>query len=381
MSEILVCRHHAEVLPFRDAWQRLAAEQAFSFPNFDELLILVTSRLGDVLVLARKAEGELATIACFFRLSGRKTYRAGERRLFSLPVREVQLFGSSILGEVDRQVVAEMLEMVSAEFDFHVLTVGELELESPLYASLLALGGRFSIAELSRKRSVRWQIRLPADFETYLMSLGAKSRQNIRREMRQLDKQFATRFQRISEEGEIDSFLAAAESVSRKTYQWNVGQRVLNDEPTRHTLQARAGRGELRSYSLALDGQPCAFMRGKLAAGIYDFETAGFDPAFGKSSPGAVLLMWAVRDLIESAQCKVFDFGPGGDDVGYKSRFGNTSSVCAGLQLGPRWKPYTLLLFALQSALFMALNLADRLLGKGALRARLKRASRKYGER
>lgn len=369
------------MLPFRDAWQRLAAEQAFSVPGFDELLMLLASRPGDVRVLAQKAAGEATTIACFFRLASRKTYRAGERRLFSLPVREVQLFGSSILGEVDREVVAELLGTVVAEFDFDVLTLGELKLESPLHASIMALRGRFSIAELSRKRSVRWQIRLPADFEAYIMSLGAKSRQNIRREMRQLDKQFATRFQRVTEEGEIAAFLAAAESVSRKTYQWNVGQRMLDDEPTRRALQERARRGELRCYSLALDGQPCAFMRGKLAGGIYDFETAGFDPAFGKSSPGAVLLMWAVRDLIESSACKVFDFGPGGDDVGYKARFGNASSVCAGLQLGPRWKPYTLLLFALQGALFMALNLADRLLGKGVLRARLKHALRKYGER
>lgn len=343
--------------------------------------MLVASRPGDVLLLARRAENAFSTLACFFRISGRKTYRAGERRLFSLPVREVQLFGSSILGKVDRDVVDQLLDTVGAEFDFHVLTLGELKMESPLYASITALRGRFSIAELSRKRSLRWLIRLPADFETYMMSLGAKSRQNIRREMRQLDKQFVARFQRISEEDEVDAFLTAAESISRKTYQWNVGQRVLNDEATRRSLQDRARRGELRCYSLALDGQACAFMRGKLSGGVYDFETAGFDPAFGKSSPGAVLLMWAIRDLIEHSQCPVFDFGAGGDDVGYKSRFGNESNVCAALQLGPRWKPYTRLLFALQRALFMSLNLIDRLVGKGALRARLKRALRKYGER
>jgi len=207
------------------------------------------------------------------------------------------------------------------------------------------------------------------------------SRQNIRREMRQLDKQFESRFERVTEEGQVEAFLADAESVSRKTYQWNVGQRVIDDESSRRSLQDRARRGELRCYSLAMNGQACAFMRGKLVGGVFEFETAGFDPQFGKASPGAVLLMWAVRDLIESSACTVFDFGSGGDDVGYKARFGNESHLCVALQIGRRSNPYTMLLFALQKALFMVLNLADRVLGKGALRARLKRALRQYGER
>ncbi|MEP7301472.1 MAG: GNAT family N-acetyltransferase [Caldimonas sp.] len=379
MSAILVCRHRAEVLPWRDAWERGAAEQGFSFPNFDALLALVESRPGDVVVLAREAPGDHATLACFVRSAARKTWRAGERRLFSLPVREVRLFGSAVLGKVDRDIVADLLDALSAAFDFHVLTLGELRIESPLYAAATSLRQRFAVTELSRKRSLRWLIRLPADFEAYMMSLGAKSRQNIRREMRQLDKNFAARFQRVTEAAEVGPFLAAAESVSRKTYQWNVGQRIVEDEPTRRSLQELAGRGELRCYGLALDGQPCAFMRGKLAGGVYEFETAGFDPAFGKASPGAVLLLWAVRDLIEHAPCRVFDFGTGGDDVGYKARFGNESSLCAALQLGPRWHPYTRLLFALDKSLFMLLNLSDRLLGQGALRSRLKHALRKYG--
>ncbi len=214
------------------------------------------------------------------------------------------------------------------------------------------------------------------------MSLGAKSRQNIRREMRQLDKRFASQFERVTEERQVEAFLAGAESVSRKTYQWNVGQRVIDDESSRRSLQDRARRGELRCYSLVLNGQACAFMRGKLIGEVFEFETAGFDPQFGKASPGAVLLMWAVRDRNERSPCTGFEFGTGGDDVGYTARYGNESPPCVALQIGRRSNPYTMLLYALQKALFMALkNLADRMLGKEPLRARLKRALRQYGER
>ena len=122
-------------------------------------------------------------------------------------------------------------------------------------------------------------------------------------------------------------------------------------------------------------------MRGRLAGGTYDFETAGFDPAFAKASPGAVLLLFAVRDLIEGGRCTTFDFGQGGDVVGYKARFGNESHVCASLQLGPKGNVYTRVLFALQSLLFATLNFANRLLGQGKLRARVKMSLRKYGDR
>jgi hypothetical protein len=286
-----------------------------------------------------------------------------------------------VLGQVDDAVVHGMLDAIGAEFRFHLLTLGELRMDSPLFLAVMKRRGRFVVATLSRKPSLRWLIRLPGDFQTYLMSLGAKSRQNIRREMRQLGKQFTSRFERVTEEGQVESFLADAEAVSRRTYQWNVGQRMLDDETTRRSLRDRARRGELRCYSLALNGQACAFMRGKLAGGVFEFETAGFDPQFGKASPGAVLLMWAVRDLVESSVCTVFDFGSGGDDVGYKARFGNESHPCISLQLGRRSSPYAMVLLALQHALFAALNLADRILGQGALRMRLKRALRKYGER
>ena len=378
---MLTCRQRAEVLPFRGDWERLGAGQPFSFPAFDELLALLEGRPGDVLLLVCGPTAAPTAMACFYRSSGRKAYRAGERRLFSLPIREVHLFGASVLGHVDRAVWGGMLDAVAAEFRFHVLTLGEVRLDSPLYPAVVEQGGRFMVAELSRRPSLHWLIRLPADFEAYLMSLGAKSRQNIRREMRQLDKQFASRFERVNDEHQVEAFLAAAESVSRKTYQWNVGQRVLDDEASRRSLQDRARRGELRCYSLALNGQACAFMRGRLVGGVFEFETAGFDPQFARASPGAVLLMWAVRDLVESSACAVFDFGTGGDDVGYKARFGNESHPCAALQIGPRRNPYTVMLFVLQKALFVSLNLADKLIGKGALRARLKRALRQYGER
>ena len=362
-------------------WDRLIQGSLFSVPSFDSVRAWAREFDGNYLVLVHRTDGCVTALACFYCVAGQKAYKAGERMLFTLPVRDLRLYGSAMPGVAEAAVAGQFLDIVSREFRFDVLTLGDVPLDSPLHAAAAARQGSFMVAELSRKRSLRWLIRMPPSFDDYMMTLGAKSRQNLRREARQFEKQFQAVFQSVRNADQAEPFLRDAEAISRKTYQWNVGQRIVNDEPARQELVRRAQRGELQCYVLHADGAPVAFMRGRLAGGTFDFETAGFDPAFAKSSPGAVLLMFAIRDLIEQARCTTFDFGQGGDLVGYKARFGNESHVCASLQLGPTGNVYSRFLFALQALLFASLNLADRLLGEGRLRARVKKALRQYGDR
>lgn len=379
--EVSIFRRPDQLLQIRDDWNRLIEGARFSLPSFESVQLLVQEFEGRFLLLAHRVDGRVTALACFYCVKGKKAYNAGERILFTLPVRDVRLYGSVMPGVVDDEVVDRFFDIVTSEFSFDVSTIGETPIESPLYAAIMAQKKCFLVTELSRKRSLRWLIRMPKDFDGYMMTLGSKSRQNVRREIRMFEKQFKCDFQSIRHADQVEPFLASAEAISRKTYQWNVGQRIINDEPSRKELLRRAERGELQCYIVHADGNPVAFMRGRLAGGTYGFETAGFDPAYAKASPGAVLLMFAVRDLIENANCSNFDFGQGGDEVGYKARFGNESHVCASLQLGRKSNLYTLFLFAVQKLLLASLNLANRLLGDGKLRARIKKMLRTYGDR
>ena len=379
--EVTTVRHLDELSQIEGDWARLIRGSLFSVPSFDSIRAWAREFDGRFLVLVHRTGGCVTALACFYCVKATKAYKAGERMLFTLPVRDLRLYGSAMPGVAEGEVAKHFIDIVNREFRFDVLTLGDVPLASPLYAAVMAQQDRFVVTELSRKRSLRWLIRMPQSFDAYMMTLGAKSRQNLRREARLFEKQFQAVFQSVRHADQAETFLRDAETISRKTYQWNVGQRIVNDEPARHALVRRAQQGELQCYVLHADGAPVAFMRGRLAGGTYDFETAGFDPAFAKASPGAVLLLFAIRDLIEQAHCITFDFGQGGDLVGYKARFGNESHVCSSLQLGPRWSVYTRILFALQSFLFATLNLANHLLGEGKLRARVKKALRKYGDR
>ena len=379
--DVTILRRPEELPRIADDWGRLIQGALFSLPSFDSVQQLCLEFEGRFLLLAHRVEGQVNAIACFYCVRGHKAYKAGERMLFRLPVRDLRLYGGAMPGIVDGEVVDRFLTIVMREFRFDVLTIGETPIASPLYAAVMVQTKRFLVAELSRKRSLRWLIRMPKDFDSYMLTLGAKSRQNVRREIRMFEKQFKCEFQSVRSVDQVEPFLADAETISRKTYQWNVGQRIVNDEASRRGLMGLARRGELQCYIVHADANPVAFMRGRLVGGTYEFETAGFDPAYSKSSPGAVLLMYAVRDLIENAHCANFDFGQGGDEVGYKARFGNESHACALLQIGCKSNVYTLFLFAVQRLLLGLLNLADRLVGNGNLRGRIKKGLRKYGDR
>jgi CelD/BcsL family acetyltransferase involved in cellulose biosynthesis len=226
-----------------------------------------------------------------------------------------------------------------------------------------------------RKDSFHWLINLPTSFEQYLSSLGTKTRKTTTRSIRKFEQEFRYEFIVVSRPDQVDDFLQEGESISRSTYQWHIGQRLNNDETTRNRYAALAKAGQLRCYLLKIDGEPAAFARGQLEGKFFYYETPGFLPKYEKLSPGTILFMWTVRDLIENTDCTVFDFGTGHGD--YKSRFGNASLKCTSIDVARAFSPYSLFLIALQKMLSFAKNLADAFIDDSHLRQRIKKAIRK----
>ena len=118
---------------------------------------------------------------------------------------------------------------------------------------------------------------------------------------------------------------------------------------------------------LFIFGGPCAFAWGKLSYGKFALQQTGYDPQYRKLSPDTALMIRMIRDLIENTNCKVFDFGGGGDD-GYKSRLGNFSVSCASVRVAKIYRPYSLLIILLDQALNLVTNLVGLIFERGPLR-------------
>ena len=380
MNELLVLNPCDDLTKIADVWNRLRATHSHFVPYFDDLTFFVSTSQRDFRILVIRNNDQIISLACFIYQRTMKPFKIGERMLFRLPIKEVSLFGSAILGYVDDAILDSFLDVVKATFNFDLIYFGYLPINSALYKAILSGTHGLFITTPSPKQSIRWLINMPHSFNEYLTCLSSTTRQSIRRKMRKAEHQLQWTFSVISKLEQVEFFLRDAETISRLTYQWNVGDRLYNDEATRLLYAHRARRGRLRCYIAHSAGIPCAFLRGELVDDLYYYETPGFDPQFSKFSPGLVLLMWAIRDLIEQTNCSLFDFGSGGDALGYKSTFGNLSFACSDVEIGRWGKPYSVAIMALQGGLNLAKILANQTLGQGTIRRRAKKAIRKYGD-
>ena len=376
-KNLIFVRELAQLDQYAAVWDRLAARASRFFPSYRDCRSeLEGQRFLAVIEVkdGRTAEG----IACFLNRVTRQDFTVGERRLFSLPAVEAALLGEDILGDFSDASLAHLLRAATQEWRIDLFTLGEVATGS----SLCNLSAKPSPAMVRTRRKrqepIRWLITLPASIDEYLRQLRYSTRKSISYTIRRFEREVDFRFEIVTRPVQVERFLRDAEQINRQTYQWNVGQRLVDDEDTRLHFSLLAERQRLRCYILYIGGEPCAFARGEVGERAYHYGMVGFLPKFQRYSPGLVLLMWIIRDLIENTSCEIFDFGSGGDSEGYKSRFGTLAVPCTDLQFAFLWRPHSLLLFSLHAVLFNFKKAANAIIGRGALRRRLKKAIRSY---
>ncbi len=372
---------HESVTDLETIWLEATRSGSFhagAYADYTELTGVAREKLR--IAVLRSENGGRAVIAPFTLGKRKKKFSVGERHLFSLGVDTLALYSQWLMQQASEDQIGEIFYALESNTEFDWVDLGEIPIGSHLHNSLGKLGWRWIVSERSRKASKRWLIDFPDDFDAYLQTLKSKTRQSIKRKMRKLENKFSLDLEIITKTKDIERFLQEGEKISRTTYQWNVGQKLRNDEETRSKFASQCERGILRCYLLSINGRPGAFLRGTIENGIYNYETPGFDPEFRKDSVGNVMLMYAVRELIENTNCKVFDFGTGGDETGYKSTFGTRSIDCTYIELGRRTSFRANIVAGLQYTLNKAKNVLNKILGQGTLRRKIKAAIRKFGE-
>lgn len=366
---------------FRETWDRLNCRSPASpitYESYSEAVFGSSDTETMRMVIVRE-NGAPVAIAPFLLIRGGKQYTIGERRLLTLPVRFLRLEGECFVGRTDPDCVRQVLKVLARCNDFHLVRTSEIELHGTLHNALEKglENSRWRLARPGHKNSIHWFIDLPDTFEEYLSTLSSKARKNRLREIRIFENELGGKVRLVNKVEDVEWFLSAGEKISRSTYQWNIGQRLENNEPTKKTYLAQAGAGILRCHILLAGDTPCAFARGTIRNGVYHYQTPGYDPTYSKYSPGTVLLMKVIQDLIENTDCRVLDFGQGGDMTGYKKVYGNRSFEALSFEIALKQSLYPAFLLALQGLLNTLKRGANALLGEGRLKRAIKRHLRK----
>jgi hypothetical protein len=273
----------------------------------------------DITVYALYANGRLCGVAPFISRMWPLYCQLAEFTLAKFPLRRFRLIGGSLDFPEDPAaydvLFNELASQLSAQTgDFDTLYLDGIPVDSFLWKYLQE-------SKIIRSGFLAYQpepakphllLRLTGTFEDYMGKFSAKHRKNINREIKRLKSGALGEFQFVRYElpEEVPTFLEQAVELSKKTYQWILLHRGLDDPNLlRHRLPLLAKHGWFRSYLLFCGGKACAFLLGYQCRGTFLFFEIGYDPARASYSVGTVMQFLAVEDLFTYNRPEVMDLG------------------------------------------------------------------------
>ena len=153
-----------------------------------------------------------------------------------------------------------------------------------------------------RQRYRRSYVRLDQSFDQYLAGFPGKRRSTLTRKARKLASISggALDVRSFRTEEEVSAFYQQARLVSEKTYQERLLDAGLPSGPEAlSSMQALARAGQLRAWLLYLGGQPISYLYAPAQGSTLIYAHLGYDPEHGSHSPGSVLQLEALRELME----------------------------------------------------------------------------------
>ena len=139
-------------------------------------------------------------------------------------------------------------------------------------------------------------------FDSFLSTLGASHRANVRRRLRAIERQFDLQFDEITGSDERREMLGVLAAFHASRYEERGGStafstpavRAFHEAATKDALE----RGWLRMYALRLDGRLAAVMYGFNSGSRFYFYQHGYDEQFSSLSVGLVLMALTIRAAI-----------------------------------------------------------------------------------
>lgn len=168
-------------------------------------------------------------------------------------------------------------------------------------------------------------IAMDSTFEEYMAGFSGKTRSTFRRKGKKLAKEcgeFRVLEYRTPEE--IAVFLDKALPLSAKTYQARQLDMGLPDTPEdREAMLRDAADDRMRCFILEADGNAISYLALPVVGRTLIYAHLGYDPEFGRFSPGTILQLEALERLFAEQRFAYLDFTEG--DGAHKEMFGTDS--------------------------------------------------------
>ena len=153
-----------------DAWESLSEQELQFVPSFSDLRRQLEGGNTQFRILVAIDNSQIRAIACFIYWNTTKRYEIVTRTLLRLPVKQLSLFGSCVLGQPSEDVTRKFFQLIIKEAGFDLINVGTIFVDLPLYKTITSLRGGVMAWPAERKKRLWWLIELPPSFDEYMAS-------------------------------------------------------------------------------------------------------------------------------------------------------------------------------------------------------------------
>ncbi len=334
----------------QQTWRRLLTESSnpealFSTPEwFDNKY---KTKREDLRVAIVRHGAKITAIAPL--LLGQQEF---DLKLCRMKFKTAQLLGGEALTQRP-EVYEPLLKAIFQTFDVAAIHFRMLPTEGPCWkavqssrAGFVHVHGRFKMYFLGLRQTFK---------EYFAARFDSSHRSNLKRRVKLLREQGehrlwrcsectaapkcarlwekgGLRLQRISAPEDVPEFLQAGGQVAQASWQAAKADYLIQETPewSAH-LSDLAGRGLLRSYLLWCGPQVCAYALGFQGSGSYYGSLSGYDPSMAKFSPGTVMLLLLLEDLMQHDPPGRLNFGEGEDE--YKREFATSAAEVANVTI------------------------------------------------
>jgi hypothetical protein len=314
----------------RGAWERLLAgsdnpDALYQSPPWLDNLAHYDKSAKHIVAIVTNGDGVIAGVVALRMQDLPLNFELGERSLFGTRIRVANVLGSQPLLIADGSAHASLYAAIAREMpQCRGLFFKTLPAASSTWDYLHAYGKTGWLCHAMNGLHSHHLIRLPDTFAKYLESKNSRTRRNFKRRLKGFDPAVkpGSRLVRIAHPDQVGLFLETAATISKKSWQYqSIGVRVITHADEHARQRHLAELGLLRSYLLYYGEAPCAFLIGYQYADVFNATEVGFDHALYEASPGTVLFLRVIEDIMSEKPAKWFNFGTG--DAAYKGLYSN----------------------------------------------------------
>lgn len=348
LLDIKIIKEVSDIPSILNDWRRLLESEPYKVPDIDpEHYLFEIESLGPeakpyIICLSRNHKIISMLIARKEKI--RFPIRLGYFTFFKTPVRRVLVFHGGFIGQKDKTNFLLMyytIRKALSSGEAEIAAFNHPHLESLIYKLTKKYSPLFTVIFSPRKEG-QWIMDVPVSIESFYINKPRKQRYNLQREIKKLEKNYLTSVKKYYLDSHILEGIKHAAVVSKQSFQYSLEVGFVDNERTRLFCKLASQKGWIRIYLLYINNEPAAYLWGLIYGNTFFLRTIGFDSRWKKESAGKVLFQKALKDLIETENIKLIDFGFG--DTEYKRHFATKKLDTQSFYLYGK-KPYPLFLY------------------------------------